>query len=108
MGGMSGLLGMLPQVSKAQRQMAESKMDDNMLSKQEAIVLSMTPRERQKPDIIKASRKRRISVGSGTTIQEVNRLLKQFKQMQGVMKRMGKLGKKGMMRGGMPGLMPPR
>ena len=71
-----------------------------------AIIGSMTPKERRKPDIIKASRKRRIAAGSGTTVQEVNRLLKQFDDMSAMMKRMNKLGQKGLMRGGLGALLP--
>ncbi len=73
----------------------------------EAIINSMTPGERERPDIIKGSRKRRIAAGSGTQIQDVNKLLKQFTQMQKMMKKMsGKGGMKKMMRG-MQGMMPP-
>jgi signal recognition particle subunit SRP54 len=106
MGGIQGLMSMLPGVSKMQKQMAEAKIDEKALARQEAIVMSMTKRERQKPEIIKASRKQRIATGSGTSVQDVNRLLKQFQQMQDMMKRVGKLGEKGMLRGGMPGMMP--
>jgi len=106
MGGLSGLMGMLPQIGQLKKQMAESKLDEKVLSRQEAIILSMTLRERRHPDLIKASRKQRIATGSGTSVQDVNKLLKQFQQMQGMMKRMGKLGEKGLMRsGGLGGLL---
>ncbi len=110
MGGMSGIMGMLPGVAKAKSQLANANVDDGMLSRQEAIILSMTPTERRRPEIIKASRKRRIASGSGTTVQEVNRLMKQFQEMSRMMKRVTKMGQKGLMRGGMmpPGMMPPR
>ena len=66
----------------------------------------MTAKERRQPDIIKASRKRRIAAGSGTTVQEINRLLKQFDEMSAMMKRMSRLGPKGLMRHGLGALMP--
>ena len=82
MGGVSGLLSMMPGVSKAQKLMAENKISNSMIDKQIAIISSMTKKERADPDIIKASRKIRISKGSGTKVQDVNRLLKQFLQSQ--------------------------
>jgi signal recognition particle subunit SRP54 len=108
MGGMSGVMGMLPGVAKAKKQIAAANIDDGAIARQEAIISSMTPGERSRPEVIKASRKRRIATGSGTTVQEVNRLMKQFSEMTRMMKRMNKMGKKGLMRGGMQGLMPPR
>ncbi len=106
MGGMSGLMALLPGVAKVKNQLNEANVDDSALKRQEAIIQSMTPRERRNPKIIHASRKRRIAAGSGLTVQDVNRLLKQFQQMTSVMKRMKKMGDKGMLRGGMPGLPP--
>ncbi len=97
MGGVSGLLSMMPGVSKAQKLMAENKISNSMIDKQIAIISSMTKKERADPDIIKASRKIRISKGSGTKVQDVNRLLKQFLQSQKMMKRM-----KSMSKGGIP------
>ena len=108
MGGMEGLLGMLPGVGKVKRQLAEANVDIRLLDRQQAIIGSMTPAERRKPKLLNSSRKRRIAGGSGTTVQDVNRLLKQVKQMNLVMKRANKLGEKGLMRAGMPGLIPPR
>ena len=108
MGGMEGLLGMLPGVGKVKRQLAQANVDLGMLDRQQAIIDSMTPAERRSPKLLNSSRKRRIAGGSGTTVQDVNRLLKQVKQMNLMMKRAGKLGEKGLMRAGMPGLMPPR
>jgi signal recognition particle subunit SRP54 len=108
MGGMSGVMGMLPGVAKAKKQMAAANIDDGAMARQEAIISSMTLGERSRPELIKASRKRRIATGSGTTVQDVNRLMKQFNEMTRMMKRMNKMGKKGLMRGGMAGLMPPR
>ena len=108
MGGMEGLLGMLPGVGKVKRQLAEANVDVKLLDRQQAIISSMTPAERCHPKVLNSSRKRRIAGGSGTTVQDVNRLLKQVKQMNLVMKRANKLGEKGLMRAGIPGLMPPR
>jgi signal recognition particle subunit SRP54 len=107
MGGFGGLLAMLPGVAKVQKQMAEAKVDDGLIKRQEAIILSMTPKERRRAKLINASRRRRIAAGSGTSVPDVNRLLKQHQQMQKVMKKMGKLGQKGLARAGLPGLMGP-
>ena len=111
MGGLEGLLAMLPGVAKAKKQMAAANVDEKLLIHQEAIISSMTPRERRSPKLIQASRKRRIAAGSGTSVQEVNKLLKQFMEMSRMMKRMTKMGKKGKSGGampppGMPGLPP--
>ncbi|MDH3700515.1 MAG: signal recognition particle protein [Alphaproteobacteria bacterium] len=113
MGGLSGVMGMLPGAAKAKAQMAQANIDEGAVKRQEAIIQSMTPRERTHPKVIQASRKRRIAAGSGTSVQDVNKLLKQFQMMNKMMKKMGKMGKKGMMRGGMPQMpgmpgMPPR
>ena len=106
MGGLSGVMGMLPGVPKIQQQMKDAKVDDGMIKRQLAILSSMTPKERKRPEIIKASRKRRIAAGSGSTIQEVNKLLKQHAEASRMMKRVSKLGKKGLMRHGLPGMPP--
>jgi len=108
MGGMEGLLGMLPGVAKIKKQLAQANVDEKLIVRSQAILSSMTPRERQHPKLLNSSRKRRIAAGSGTSVQEINRLLKQYKQMNVMMKRVGKLGEKGLMRHGMTGLMPPR
>ena len=106
MGSLSGILGMLPGVGKIKQQIEDANLDTTMLKRQGAIIGSMTPKERRKPDIIKASRKKRIAAGSGTSVQEVNRLLRQFDDMSTMMKRMNKLGQKGLMRHGLGALMP--
>ncbi|MEC9153377.1 MAG: signal recognition particle protein [Pseudomonadota bacterium] len=106
MGGLSGMMELLPGVAKAKKQMAEAEIDETALLRQEAIISSMTPKERQRPKLIHASRKKRIAKGSGTVIQDVNKLLKQYKTMRKMMKRMSKMGEKGLMRHGMQGLMP--
>ena len=96
MGGLSGIMSMLPGISKAQKLMAENKISDDVINHQIAIISSMTKKERADPDIIKASRKIRISNGSGTRVQDVNKLLKQFFQSQKMMKKMKSTGKGGM------------
>jgi signal recognition particle subunit SRP54 len=107
MGGLGGIMNMLPGVAKLKSQMANANVDDGMLKRQEAIISSMTKRERKDPlKILNASRRRRIATGSGTEVADVNRLLKQFQQMQDAMKQMKKLGKKGFLRQ-MAGKMPP-
>ena len=108
MGGLGGITQLLPGVGRMQKQLANANVDEAVLVRQEAIISSMTPAERLRPEIIKASRKRRIAAGSGVTVQDVNRLMKQFQEMNRMMKKMNKLGKKGVMRGGMPPMMPPR
>ena len=95
MGGVSGILSMLPGVSKAQKLMAENKISDKLITHQIAIINSMTKQERADSNLIKASRKIRISKGSGTRVQDVNKLLKQFLQSQKMMKRMKSMGKGG-------------
>jgi signal recognition particle subunit SRP54 len=102
MGGMQGVLSMLPGVAKIKDQLAKANIDEKIIKRQEAIISSMTREERRNPKIIAAKRKIRIANGSGTSVQDVNRLLKQHQQMADMMKRMGKLGKKGLMRGGFP------
>jgi signal recognition particle subunit SRP54 len=106
MGGLSGLMKMLPGAGKIKKQMADANIDESALVHQEAIISSMTKGERARPKIIHASRKKRIAAGSGSSIQEVNKLLKQFQTMQKMMKRMNKMGKKGLMRHGIQGLLP--
>jgi signal recognition particle subunit SRP54 len=105
MGGLGDILGMLPGIGKMQKQIAASRIDDKMITRQRAIISSMTVKERKKPEIIKASRKQRIAAGSGTSVQEVNKLLKSHQEMARMMKQMSKLGKKGLMRHGIQGLM---
>ncbi|MBB5689977.1 signal recognition particle protein [Roseomonas alkaliterrae] len=106
MGSLQGILGMLPGVGKIKQQLNDANLDTAILKRQAAIIGSMTPKERRTPDIIKASRKKRIAAGSGTSVQEVNKLLKQFDDMSAMMKRMNKLGQKGLMRGGLAALLP--
>ena len=107
MGGMSSLMGMLPGIGKIKKQIDAANLDENLLKRQEAIISSMTLKERRNPKLLNGSRRRRIASGSGTTVPDVNRLLKQYQDMADVMKKMSKLGKKGLMRGGFPGMLPP-
>ncbi|MEQ8432743.1 MAG: signal recognition particle protein [Oceanicaulis sp.] len=106
MGGLGSIMGFLPGMNKAaKQQMAAAGMDDKMLKRQEAMILSMTREERAKPDILKASRKRRIAKGAGVEVPDLNKLLKMHRQMADMMKKMGKKGGKGGLPGmpGMPG-----
>lgn len=103
MGGLSGLMDKLPGMGNLSDQI-KSKVNDKQLLHMEAIICSMTKKERRKPEIIKGSRKRRIAAGAGVQIQEVNQLLKQFEMMQKMMKKMGSGGMRNMMRGMMGGL----
>jgi signal recognition particle subunit SRP54 len=104
MGGLQQMMSLLPGVPKLQNQIKNANIDDKMVKRQIAIISSMTQQERSRPEVIKASRKQRIAQGSGTTVPEVNKLLKQFAEANKMMKRVRKLGKKGLMRGGLPGL----
>lgn len=106
MGSLSSILGMLPGAGKLKNQLGEANIDPKLIGRQVAIISSMTPKERKAPDIIKASRKKRIAAGAGVQVQDVNRLLKQFDDMSSMMKRMNKLGQKGLMRQGLGALMP--
>jgi signal recognition particle subunit SRP54 len=99
MGGMSGMMSMLPGIAKIKNQLAERNLDETVLKRQVAIIDSMTPQERRNPDVLKASRKRRIAAGSGTKPEDINRLLKMHRTMADVMKAMG-----GAKRGPMAGL----
>lgn len=103
MGGMMGMLNKLPGMSGLSDEMKD-KMDDKIFVQMEAMINSMTPKERANPELIKGARKKRIAAGSGTQVQDVNRLLKQFTQMQKMMKKMQKGGMKNMMRN-MKGMM---
>jgi signal recognition particle subunit SRP54 len=99
MGGMTGLMSMLPGVAKIKNQLAERNLDEKVLKRQMAIIDSMTPQERRNPDVLKASRKRRIAAGSGTKPEDINKLLKMHRTMADMMKAMG-----GAKRGPMAGL----
>ncbi len=97
-GGIGGIMGMLPGMGKIKEQMAAANLDERVIKRQRAIILSMTPDERRNPDLLKASRKRRIAAGSGTRPEDVNKLLKQHRNMADMMKAMGgAAGKRGPM-----------
>jgi signal recognition particle subunit SRP54 len=94
-GGMGGIMSMLPGVAKMKDQLASARLDENVIKRQRAIIFSMTREERRNPDVLKASRKKRVAAGSGVRVEDVNKLLKQHRQMADMMKSMG-----GMKRGG--------
>jgi signal recognition particle subunit SRP54 len=111
MGGMAGLIGMLPGMGKLAAQAEKAGADDRLLGRMEAVILSMTPKERGKPELLNAKRKIRIANGAGTTVQEVNKLLKMHQEMSTAMKKIRKMGGMkglaglmGKMGGGLPGL----
>jgi len=105
MGGMTGLMGMLPGVAKMKNQLAAANLDERVLKRQIAMIDSMTPKERRHPDILKASRKKRIAAGSGVKVEDINRMLKMHRAMADMMKQMSS-GKRGPLAGlaGMLGL----
>ncbi len=92
LGSIGGIIGMIPGLSKFKSQIEAAGVGDNLIKKQEAIILSMTKAERRQPDIIKASRKKRIAAGSGVEVHEVNKLLKSYEQMSTMMKKIGRNG----------------
>jgi signal recognition particle subunit SRP54 len=106
MGGMGGMLSLLPGVGKLKKQLNGANIDEDILKRQEAIISSMTKSERRNPKLLNGSRRRRIASGSGTSVQEINRLLKQYQDMADMMKKIKKLGSKGLARHGLAGLMP--
>lgn len=105
MGGISSMMNLLPGMGKIKDQLKGANLDDKLIKRQEAIIQSMTPAERKDADLLGASRKRRIAAGAGVQVADVNRLIKQFMDMQKMMKQVQKLGKGGFMRAMMPKLM---
>ena len=101
MGGIGGMMKLLPGMGQIKEKMADAKIDPKILARQEAIILSMTAKERTHPKLLNASRRIRIAKGSGLTVQDVNKLIKQQQQMQDMMKKLKKMGAKGLMRGGL-------
>ena len=97
MGGLGGIMGLLSGAKKAKQALDASGMDDKIIARQAAIISSMTKKERAKPALLNASRRKRIAAGAGVTVQDVNRVLKMHKQMSGMMKKMSKGGMRGMM-----------
>ena len=102
MGGLEGVMSFLPGVSKIKSQMDQAGVDEKIISQNEAVILSMTKRERENPKLIDGSRKKRIANGSGTDIATINKLLKQFKMMSDMMKKMSKGNTKGLTEKGIP------
>ncbi len=113
MGGMEGIMGMMPGMKKMSKQVQEAGFDDSVLKQQIALINSMTKKERANPQILQASRKKRIARGAGLEVSDLNRLMKMHRQMSDMMKKMGKMGKRGMLKGalgqmfGKGGGMPP-
>ncbi|MFP7569801.1 signal recognition particle protein [Marivita sp. S2033] len=104
MGGMEGMLAMMPGAAKMQKQMDGAGIDDRMLRQQIALINSMTKKERANPQLLQASRKKRIAKGAGMEVSELNKLLKMQRQMGDMMKKMGKMGKGGMLKQAMKGM----
>ncbi|MEJ6390754.1 signal recognition particle protein [Gymnodinialimonas ulvae] len=105
MGGMQGMMGMMPGMQKMSKQIEDAGFDDTMVKRQIALINSMTKRERANPGLLQASRKKRIAKGAGQEVADLNKLLKMQRQMADAMKKLGKMGKKGMMKGGLGALM---
>ncbi|MBA84820.1 MAG: signal recognition particle protein [Rhodobacteraceae bacterium] len=105
MGGMEGIMGMMPGMGKMAKQAQAAGMDDKVLKRQIALIQSMTKKERANPQILQASRKKRIAAGAGLEVSELNKLLKMQRQMADMMKKMGKMGKGGMLKQAMKGMM---
>ena len=102
MGGIEGIMSFMPGVSKMKSQIDAAGLDEKIITHNEAIILSMTEKEKENPKIIDGSRKKRIANGSGTDVATINKLLKQFKMMSDMMKKMSKGNKKGMSDKGIP------
>jgi signal recognition particle subunit SRP54 len=104
MGGMEGLMGMMPGMGKMAKQVKDSGFEDKTITRQIALIQSMTKRERANPALLQASRKKRIAKGAGLEVSELNKLLKMHRQMADMMKKMGKMGKGGMLKQAMKGM----
>jgi signal recognition particle subunit SRP54 len=104
MGGMEGVMGMMPGMGKMAKQVQEAGFDDKVITRQIALIQSMTKKERANPQILQASRKKRIAKGSGMEVSDLNKLLKMQRQMGDMMKKMGKMGKGGMLKQAMKGM----
>ena len=101
MGGIGNIMGMIPGLGKVKDQLANANIDEKIFARQLAIIHSMTKKERANPKLINSSRKKRIAGGAGVSIQEINKLIKQHKQMSLLMKKFGKMDKKALMRNGL-------
>ena len=104
MGGMGGMMNLLPNMGKMKDMIANAKIDNNVFTKHEAMILSMTAKERKNPDILNANRRRRIAAGAGVQVSDLNQLLKQFQQIQTMMKRLRQMGAGGLARQGLGAL----
>ena len=104
MGGIESIMGMMPGMGKMAKQASEAGMDDKVFKRQIALIQSMTKKERANPQILQASRKKRIAAGAGLEVSELNKLLKMQRQMGDMMKKMGKMGKGGMLKQAMRGM----
>jgi len=104
MGGMEGMMGMMPGMKKAAKQVEDAGIDDTVFKRQIALINSMTKKERANPQLLQASRKKRIAAGSGLQVSELNQLIKMHRQMADMMKKMGKMGKGGMLKQAMKGM----
>jgi signal recognition particle subunit SRP54 len=104
MGGMESIMGMMPGMGKMAAQVKDAGFDDRILKRQIALIQSMTKKERANPDLLQASRKKRIAAGAGMEVSELNKLLKMHRQMADMMKKMGKMGKGGMLKQAMKGM----
>ena len=105
MGGLSSMLSFLPGIGKIKDKIQGAGLDDSLVRRQLAVIRSMTKKERRNPNVLNGSRRKRIALGSGVQVMEVNRLLKQFEQMQTMFKRMGKMGQKSLIRQGLGAMM---
>jgi signal recognition particle subunit SRP54 len=105
MGGMQGMMGMMPGMAKMSKQIEEAGFDDTVIKRQIALIQSMTKKERANPGLLQASRKKRIAAGAGQDVSDLNKLLKMHRQMADAMKKLGKMGKKGLLRSGLGALM---
>lgn len=105
MGGMQGMMGMMPGMGKMAKQVEDAGLDDKILKQQIALIQSMTKRERANPQLLQASRKKRIAKGAGMEVSDLNKLMKMHRQMSDMMKKMGKMGKGGMLKQAMKGMM---
>ena len=105
MGGMEGIMGMMPGMKKAAKQMENAGIDESVFKRQVALINSMTRKERANPQILQASRKKRIAKGAGLEVSELNQLLKMQRQMADMMKKMGKMGKGGALKQAMKGML---
>ncbi|MEM9967029.1 MAG: signal recognition particle protein [Pseudomonadota bacterium] len=104
MGGMQGMMGMMPGMGKMAKQMEGAGLDDKVLKQQIALIQSMTKRERVNPQLLQASRKKRIAKGAGMEVSDLNKLMKMHRQMSDMMKKMGRMGKGGMLKQAMKGM----